>query len=351
MDLVKIRTITIGFIIVNVFVSVFVHAILGSSYSLGPTERYDFLSYLLLSVMIGVIAGVLGGVVIVRINKQLFRKKSFGVALFITAIVFAMVFLIVNIISSIVTAKFTMSGDTINELIANSIQLMFNPLTLAIFSLWGAVTLITLFLLQVSDKFGPGKLWKFIRGHYFHPVAEDRVFMFADLRSSTSIAEKISHTNYFQLLSNLFADITDPILDHEGEIYQYVGDEIVVTWPLAKAVQNNNCLNCFRAIEQKLKDLGPLYKERFGVTPELKAGVHHGSVTAGEIGIIKKDIVYTGDVLNTTARIQEQCNSYDVNLLISDETIYLFDLSDIVIKKLGNISLRGKIAQVGLVTI
>lgn len=351
MDFQKVVTITLAYIVVNVFMAILVHAILSSSYSIGPSAEYSFTSYLGLSVIIGSIAGIMGGVVMVKINKSLFRKRSFSVALMITAVVFILVFFIVNLVSSIVTANLTLTDPTSEQVKSKSFELMFNPLTLAILAQWGMITLFTLFILQVSDKFGPNKLWKFVQGYYFHPREEERIFMFVDLRSSTTIAEKISHHKYFELLSKLFADITDPILDHEGEIYQYVGDEIVITWTLEKGIANNNCLNCFQAIEDKLADLGLGYEQRFDVRPELKAGIHHGHVTAGEIGIIKKDIVYTGDVLNTAARIQEQCNNYKVNLIISQETLNLFRTDNLKTRKLGEISLRGKSSEVELVTV
>lgn len=85
---------------------------------------------------------------------------------------------------------------------------------------------------------------------------------------------------------------------------------------------------------------------------EFKAGLHSGSVTAGEIGSIKRDIVYSGDVLNTTARIQEQCNQYQVNFLTSRETFDLFgDQQGFEPVPLGEIVLRGKQEIINLNTI
>ncbi|WP_296317914.1 adenylate/guanylate cyclase domain-containing protein, partial [Winogradskyella sp. UBA3174] len=110
--------------------------------------------------------------------------------------------------------------------------------------------------------------------------------------------------------NDLFADVTNTILNNEGEIYQYVGDEIVISWSMKKGVRKANCLNCFTQIQKKLVDLRPIYEKKYNVMPEFKAGIHYGSVMAGEVGVIKKDIIYSGDVLNTAARIQEQCNQY-----------------------------------------
>ncbi len=86
--------------------------------------------------------------------------------------------------------------------------------------------------------------------------------------------------------------------------------------------------------------------------PEFKAGVHYGTVTAGEIGIIKRDITFSGDVLNTAARIQSKCNELGVNFLASKQLIDLIQLNEEFIdKSLGFISLRGKEKKMELCTI
>jgi adenylate cyclase len=73
---------------------------------------------------------------------------------------------------------------------------------------------------------------------------------------------------------------------------------------------------------------------------------------AGEVGVIKKDIIYSGDVLNTTARIQEQCNHYSVDILLSKETFDLIsDTDGFKLMPLGNIELRGKKTKIELNTI
>jgi adenylate cyclase len=153
-------------------------------------------------------------------------------------------------------------------------------------------------------------------------------------------------------LNDVFADITNTILNNEGEIYQYVGDEIVISWSIKKGTRQANCLHCFTQIQEKLADLRPIYENKYNLIPEFKAGLHHGPVMAGEVGVIKKDIIYSGDVLNTTARIQEQCNHYSVDILLSKETFDLIsDTDGFKLMPLGNIELRGKKTKIELNTI
>lgn len=179
----------------------------------------------------------------------------------------------------------------------------------------------------------------------------ERIFMFLDITSSTSIAEKLGHIKYFELLNDFFMDIAAPIEDHDGDIYQYIGDEVVVSWPLKEGIKNCNVLNCFFDIVDTIKGLSGNYQERYNLVPTFKAGMHYGKVSTGTIGTLKKEIIYTGDVLNTTSRIEGQCNQYKVNNLLSEDLIQALPNGDYFeFDKIGEISLRGKASYVTLYT-
>jgi len=348
MDIRKVLVITIAYVIINTFVALLINSSISSIYSLGPSDKYNFSTYMLLSALIGLLAGSFGGTAGVVVNNHIFRKKSFGFGLASVAVLFILVFVMLTLINALISANLNFNNPSFDQILAAIIEQFLNPLTLVTFFLWGVVSIFTLFMIQVNDKFGPGILWKFIRGQYHKPREEERIFMFADMRSSTTIAEKIGHKQYFNLLSDLFADITNTILNFEGVIYQYVGDEIIISWPLKNGIKQANCLRCFLKIEQKLLELDSKYEDKYGVRAELKAGIHHGMVTAGEIGVIKRDIIYSGDVLNTAERIQEQCNAYKVNLLISGDTLNLLEVGDLQVEPMGEFELRGKAKIVSL---
>lgn len=168
--------------------------------------------------------------------------------------------------------------------------------------------------------------------------------MFLDLRSSTKIAEELGEVLYFNFLKEVFIHITTPILKNKGEIYQYVGDEVVLSWKSQKEVHYVDCINCFFEIQEKLINLKPYYQEKYGIQPEFKAGIHSGNVMVGEIGVVKREIAYSGDVLNTTARIQSMNNELKTNLLVSKVFIEKAKsiASSFTFKEVGDISLRGK---------
>lgn len=210
------------------------------------------------------------------------------------------------------------------------------------FPFWLLVLIGTLITLFINDKYGPGVFLKFLSGRYFEPKSEERIFMFLDLKESTQIAERIGEQKYFRFLQQIFKDITPVLLATKAEVYQYVGDEVVLSWSLKNGTKNLNCIRCFQNISKLLNISNLVYEIEFGAIPKFKAGLHVGRATVGEIGVLKRDIVYSGDVLNTTARIQSRCNEFGVSLLLSENLLNCFPKDTLSVKSLGKIELRGK---------
>ena len=201
--------------------------------------------------------------------------------------------------------------------------------------------------MQVSDKFGQGILVNFLVGKYHQPKVENRIFLFMDLKDSTSIAEKLGHIGYSLLLQDCYYDLTEVVLRHNAQIYQYVGDEVVLTWETKKGLRDNNCIKAFFAYDELIQDKSKHYSKNHKIIPEFKAGLNAGEVTVAEIGEIKKDLAYHGDVLNTAARIQGKCNEFQKKFLISESMkVQLENQQEFNFRLMGNIKLRGKASSV-----
>lgn len=207
---------------------------------------------------------------------------------------------------------------------------------------------ISLIYAAVSENIGHNVLLNFFTGKYHKPKIEHRIFMFLDMKDSTTIAEKLGHVKYFELLRKYYAMMSDSIINHYGEVYQYIGDEVVVSWEVDKGINNNNCIECFNSIKKQLKKQALAFEDKYGAIPYFKAGMHIGDVTTGEIGALKKEIVFTGDVLNTTARIQSMCKEYGQDLIISEELLHQLNTQIFSSTSLGEITLKGKTTKISL---
>jgi len=194
----------------------------------------------------------------------------------------------------------------------------------------------------IDLKFGPGNFVNLLLGRFHKPRQDHRIFMFLDLKSSTTIAEKLGHIRSSQLIQDCFTDL-NIIRDFKGEIYQYVGDEAVVSWSLANGLENLNCIKAYITFQNLLESRGDFYKKKYGFVPFFKAGLNVGDVTVAEVGEIKREIAFHGDTLNTAARIQGKCNDYKKGLLISQALKDLIDdKEELEINLAGEALLRGK---------
>src|SRR5262245_18458933 len=87
------------------------------------------------------------------------------------------------------------------------------------------VSFLINFVRQLDRMLGPGTLLSLMLGRYHRPVAEERIFMFLDLNSSTAIAEALGPLRFNDFKNDFFHDLAEPVLETRGQIYQYVGDE------------------------------------------------------------------------------------------------------------------------------
>lgn len=216
----------------------------------------------------------------------------------------------------------------------------------------GFSLMLCLIYSAISENLGHSVLANFFTGKYHSPTEEERIFMFLDMKSSTTLAEQLGHIRYFELLKDYYNDLAHAIIDHEGEVYQYIGDEIVISWTMGRGLQNNNCVRCFFAMQDQLTARKTYYQRYYNHLPSFKAGLHYGLVTTGEIGALKKEIAFSGDILNVTARIQGLCNQFEVDLLLSDQLHQRLNLGQsIEVRQLGEVTLRGRAEKIELVTL
>jgi adenylate cyclase len=227
------------------------------------------------------------------------------------------------------------------------VNFAFEPGSFAIYLYIVSVDIFMFNLRQVNLFFGSGNFWKLFRGEFYTPREEKRIFMFLDLQSSTTHAENLGHVEYSKMIQDCFIDL-GIALENDAEIYQYVGDGVILTWKLQDGIREQNCLNAYYNIKKQLTKRKEYYKQNYNCIPNFKAGMNSGIVTVAEVGKYKKEIAYHGDTINTAARIQDQCNKLNQELLISESLKNVLNASGFVFSELGSIDLKGKEKQTNL---
>lgn len=262
-------------------------------------------------------------------------------------------FLQLLVVKEIVYVSFILGGDWLGSAVFafdSDPGFGWNTVTAITFVFSLIFALIVNFVMEVSMLLGPGVLQNFLRGYYHSPRREDRLLVFFDMRGSTAIAERIGDLAFHNLLNRFFNDLTEPVLAWRGTIHKYVGDEMIVTWPLDRQQDDaSGAYNAVMAARERLARLGESYLREFGVAPDFRAILHAGAVIAGEMGIVKREIGLLGDTVNTTAKIEVSTKKLDHMVIASAEALVAAALpAGLRAEPLGSFSLPGKSLPVTL---
>lgn len=214
----------------------------------------------------------------------------------------------------------------------------------------GAVALALNVVFTLRALLGAGTLPALLLGRYHRPRREQRIVLFLDLVGSTHLAEQLGDIEFHRLLNYVFYDLTDPVLETRGEIYRYVGDEMIVSWPLARGAHDAACVTCLFAMDAALAARRAEYLRQFGAAPRVRGALHAGPLIVGEMGDIKREIVLLGDTMNTTARIEEACRTTGHDYIASSSVLRALGAlpPGIAAMDLGVTPLRGKAGSLQL---
>ena len=333
--------------------ALYLHSLSNNEY-ISRTHLYNFERLFWANTLASFFSGLLGGALLIFFLRERFRHKSFGYTLLVNGVLISLFNFFVStfffdLFFSLSSGKSPFSPSVIQE----TTSLLRSSFFTKNLFFWTIIVVLTIIFLNVNEKYGPGVLGKLLLGRYHRPSEEERIFMFVDMKSSTTIAERLGHINFFNLLNDFFRDITNPVIYTSGEVYQYVGDEVVISWTMENGIRNANCIRCFYDMQEAIQKRAKRYHKLYGIIPEFKVGLHCGLVTTGEIGVIKKDIVFSGDVMNTTSRIQSLCNGHKVKILLSKNLLSRLHLPPHSYNpnRVGIIELKGKRQRVELYTL
>jgi adenylate cyclase len=198
-------------------------------------------------------------------------------------------------------------------------------------------------VLGITNIIGPRAFLNFISGRYHTPVEERRFVLFVDIAGSTGLAERLGGIAIHRLLDRTFRLLTLSVIDYRGEVLNYVGDEVIVTWREHSGAVECRPLRCFMAMRDELARAAGQLQREFGVVPRIRGSLHFGSVIVGEIGDLKRAIVFNGDVMNTAARLEELSRDVDGGFLASRAAMERFNsVPPFAVRDLGRLPIRGR---------
>jgi adenylate cyclase len=224
--------------------------------------------------------------------------------------------------------------------------------------LWTAIVFSVVFvilanlIIGIANIIGPRAFLNFVTGRYHSPIEENRFVLFVDIAGSTGLAESLGGIGIHRLLDRTFRLLTAAVVDYRGEVLNYVGDEVIVTWPEKTGAIDYRPLRCFMAMRAELAQVSGQLQREFGVVPRIRGSLHFGPVIIGEIGDVKRAIVFNGDVMNTAARLEELSRNVEGGFLASRAAMERFGSAPpFAVRDLGRLPIRGRADGIDVVGI
>lgn len=299
---------------------------------------------LLAATSAGFVIGLITGIFELYIFQRFFRGKAFIKLIFTKLLVYLVSIILISFITLNFYYFFGKQKDFLESL-SSALNMFKSNGFYYLFVVGALLSLGINFVLITKNKIGHSIFISIILGKYHNPKEEERIFLFIDLQSSTYMAEQLGHIKYSQLIQDCFLDLSDLVIKYQGAIYQYVGDEAVITWKVKRKENFTNSILLFFAFREFLERKSDFYQKKYGTIPVFKAAINSGKVMVAEVGgSLKSEIAYHGDVLNSASRMLELCKVYNKDFMLSENIMEkLSNLSsDINIEFKGELLLRGK---------
>ena len=215
-----------------------------------------------------------------------------------------------------------------------------------------ALLILANLVFGIANIIGPRAFRNFITGRYHSPMEENRFVLFVDIAGSTGLAERLGGVGIHRFLDRTFRLLTVAVVDYRGEVLGYVGDEVIVTWQESSGAIDCRPLRCFMAMREELAHASNQMEREFGAVPRIRGSLHFGPVIIGEIGDVKRAIVFNGDVMNTTARLEELSRNVDGGFLASRAAMERFgSVPPFAVRDLGRLPIRGRAEGIDVVGI
>jgi adenylate cyclase len=172
--------------------------------------------------------------------------------------------------------------------------------------------------------------------------------LFSDIRSFTSISEKMDAKQLVSLLNEYFTEMVDVVIREDGVVDKYIGDAIMAVFgaPVTKPDDPVHAVRAAIGMREALAALNEKLHARGLPEIETGIGVHTGEVVAGNIGSEKRmEYTVIGDAVNLASRLESATKELGVPVLVSEDTYQLVK-DQIETRPVKEIHVKGREAPV-----
>jgi adenylate cyclase len=183
------------------------------------------------------------------------------------------------------------------------------------------VLLLVVFVLEMRALLGGRVVTNSFFGGAVAPKEEQRIFLLLDMVGSGGIAEALGGRRYHGFLDQTFRRVEQVIAEEGGEIYTFIGDAMIASWPLGEPGRNSRAMRALLRILNALDASASEFERVFGHRARLRAALHGGPVIIGEYGDVRRQVTYLGEVLNITSRLERLAKLTGHEILVTRQLL------------------------------
>jgi adenylate cyclase len=175
--------------------------------------------------------------------------------------------------------------------------------------------------------------------------------MFADIRGFTTICEamKDDPVGLTTLINDILTPLSEIVMERGGTIDKYMGDCIMAFWnaPLDDADHALHAVEAAEAMLAAMPEVNNAIASRLpyradGAHVRIGIGINSGECVIGNMGSAKRfDYSVLGDAVNIAARLESLCKTYDVPVIIGNDTVERIG-KNLAFRQLDEIAVRGR---------
>lgn len=174
--------------------------------------------------------------------------------------------------------------------------------------------------------------------------------MFSDIRSFTTLSEKLTPDELVQLLNEYLGEMTDAVFATNGTLDKYIGDAIMAFWGSPYPQEDHAFRGCSCALQmiRRLEKLNQKWKAEGRSPISIGIGLNSGAVNVGNMGSAKR-LAWTvmGDNVNLASRLEGINKEYRTHIVINETTFHQIS-SQFICRDLDKIRVKGKTQPVNI---
>lgn len=168
--------------------------------------------------------------------------------------------------------------------------------------------------------------------------------LFSDIRSYTSLTEKMNAADVVGLLNNYFETMVEAVFNFDGTLDKFIGDALMAVFGAPLPLENHAWMAVQSALDMRRRLAEFNHKrQELGLTPiRIGIGISSGEVVSGNIGSQKRmDYTVIGDGVDISSRLEGATKEYGCDIILSEFT-YAFCQDKIWVRELDCVRVKGK---------